>query len=85
MQVILAEKASNKPHDRTPDLQPSQDVNPNMVTCTRKHKVNKHTQTHSLRDNITPPITTFEQTKQIIIDIDKLLHCTTLHKKCYNH
>ena len=37
--------------------------------------------THSPRDNITPPITMFEQTNQIIMDIDTLSYSTTLCNK----
>ena len=36
---------------------------------------------HQPRENITLSITMFDQTKQIITDIDKLLHSTTLHNK----
>ena len=32
----------------------------------------------STKDNITNPVTTFEQTKQIIMDIDVMSHSTTL-------
>ena len=35
----------------------------------------------SPKDNITCPVTTFEQMKQIIMDIDALLHSSTLCNK----
>ena len=49
-----------------------------------------HKQTHNQlipteqnhkKNNVTHPVTTFEQAKQIIMDIDALLHSPTLHNK----
>ena len=76
-----ANKASNDLHDNMPDLQPTQDVNPHTIhtqTNARSTQINK---AHSHRDNIMPPVTTFEQTNQIIIDIPVLSHSTTLCNK----
>ena len=56
-------------------------VNPHTIHTPANTKPTNVCKTHSLRDNITPPFTKFEQTKQIIMDIDKLSHSTTLCNK----
>ena len=70
------------PHDNTSDLQSIQDVNlhttPNIIKTKSKTDLNK---THPPMDNITSSITTFNKTKQIIIDMDKLSHLTTICNK----
>ena len=74
-------KDSTDPHDNTSDLQQTQDVNmhntPNITNQIQKTDLNK---TYPPRDNITSSIATFDQTKQIIIDIDKLSDSSTT---CY--
>ena len=75
-------KDSSNPHDNTSGLQPTQDVN--MHTTSRLQTQSKKTDTfkkHPPRDNVTSSIATFNQTKQIIIDIDKLSHSTTIWNK----
>ena len=79
-------KASDNPHGNTPDLQPTKDVNLHTIHTQTNTKSTNIKKTHLLRDNTTSPVTTFEQTKQIILDIDTLSHCATnCATKSYNH
>ena len=72
---------SNTSHDNTPDKQ--------SVPTLNQSDIHKHTttlQNHSYRpdssdNSLTLPITNFEQTKQIIMDIDALSHLPTLHNR----
>ena len=69
------------PHVNTVDLQPTQDVNPHTTPNITKATKTDLTKAHPPRDNITSYITTFNETEQIITDIDKLSHSTTIHNK----
>ena len=70
------------PNNDISDIQPTQDVNlhttPKTANTKLKTDINK---IHPPRDSITPSIAMFNQTKQIITDIDKLSHSPTLCNK----
>ena len=76
-----ANKASNGLHDNMPDLQPTQDISPHSIHMQTNAKSTSIKQTHSIIDNIKPPVTTFKKTKNIIMNIDALSYSTTLHNK----
>ena len=82
MQVILTQiKSVIAPHNNTPNLQPTKDISPHNTSTPTNTKSTNINKTHPPRDNITPSLATFNQTKQIIMDIDKLSHSTTLCNK----
>ena len=69
------------PQDNVPDLHPTQDANPHTIH-TQINTMSTHmNKTHSPRANIMPSVTTFEQTKHIIMNIDALSHSTTLSNR----
>ena len=64
-----------------PDLQPTQEINLHTIHTKTKAKSTHINKTSLPRDNIMPPVTMFEQNKQIIMNIDMLSHSTMLHNK----
>ena len=70
--------SNNPPYNKTSDLQPTQDVNPNAIHTQTNTKSTHLYRAWSTKDNIMHPVAAFEQTKQIIMDIDALLHSPAL-------
>ena len=70
------------PNNDYSKLQPSKDINPHTTPkiANTKSKTDQN-KMHLPRDNITASIAMFNQTKQIIADIDKLSNSTTLCKQ----
>ena len=87
-QTLQTLNISNSNKNKAPNDPPWIIHQPYNQDKTKNHKPYLHQQiqnkkntdkTHSLRDAITPPAITFELTKQMIMDIDRLSHSTTLH------
>ena len=71
--------SSNTSHDNTPDRQSAPALNTNDI-----HKHTTTSPTHTYRPNsskhmLTHFVTNFEETKQIIMDIDTLSHLPNIH------
>ena len=67
------------PYNHNPNLQPTQDVNQHTTPKTMKTKSTAINKMQPPRNNIISPTTMFDNTKQIIMDIGKLSHSTTIH------
>ena len=76
---------SSSPHDRTPDRQSIPNLNPNDIHTQTNTQPTHTYKAASPKNNITHPVTIFEQTEQIIMDIHVSLHSSTLHKIFYRN
>ena len=72
---------NKSPHYRIPNSQSILDPNPSDVHTQTKTQPTHTYRPASPKNSITHPVTNFEQTKQILMNIDALSYSPTLHNK----